>query len=130
MKLPNTMIVNGIVVELKDPSECQTTELGKKIFTKKSTWLNRFSVLNRYNRYKVLVSAREKSWLRLKYFIMCSVSVIVILTISSYIISQQMVLYYLEKMTIIIVLKIMIIVNKKIISLILQIIIYLKILFL
>ena len=35
MKLPNTMIVNGIVVELKDPSECQTTELGKKIFTKK-----------------------------------------------------------------------------------------------
>ena len=126
MKLPNTTIVNGIVVELKDPSECQTTELGKKIFTKKSTWLNRFSVLNR----NILISTRKKSWLRLKYFIMCSVYVIVILTISSYIISQQMVLYYLEKMTIIIVLKIMIIVNKKIISLILQIIIYLKILFL
>ena len=126
MKLPNTTIVNGIVVELKDASECQTTELGKKIFTKKSTWLNRFSVLNR----NILISTRKKSWLRLKYFIMCSVYVIVILTISSYIISQQMVLYYLEKMTIIIVLKIMIIVNKKIISLILQIIIYLKILFL
>ena len=37
IKLPNTTIVNGIVVELKDPSECQTAELGKIIFTKKST---------------------------------------------------------------------------------------------
>ena len=34
-KLPNSMFVNGIVVQLKDSSECQTAEQGKIFFMKR-----------------------------------------------------------------------------------------------